>query len=106
MMKLAIGTESLNRTPMAVSVYGGGSSVVERGFCKPMVESSIPSRRPNFSAPLAALTAHGAYLRLTPKAGLGPTVILSVCLKESKAQNDRSESTKPAVVWRVSALIR
>ena len=76
------------QTPMAFCAYGGGSSVVERGFCKPMVESSIPSRRPSFSAPLAALTACGAYLGLAPKAGLEPTVILTPLLEESKAQND------------------
>lgn len=84
----AIGVESSNRTPMAYCFYGDGSSAVERGFCKPLVESSNPSHRPSFSALLAALTARRAYLGLAPKAGLVPAVILTPLPEESKGQND------------------
>ena len=84
----AIGIKSPNQNPMAPCAYGDGSSVVERGSCKPLVESSIPSHRPNFSAPLAALTACGAYLGLASKAGLVPAVILTRLPEESNGQND------------------
>jgi hypothetical protein len=73
---------------LTLCVYGGGSSMVERSFCKARGESSNPSRRPNFSAPLTALTASRAYLGLAPKAGLVPTVILLLLPEESNNQND------------------
>jgi hypothetical protein len=73
---------------LALCLYGGGSSMAERRFCKPRGESSSPSRRPNFSAPLTALTASRAYLGLAPKAGLVPTVILLLLPEESNNQND------------------
>jgi hypothetical protein len=76
------------QNPLALYLYGGGSSMVERSFCKARGESSNPSRRPNFSAPLTALTENRAYLGLAPKAGLVPTVILMPLLEESKTQND------------------
>ena len=76
------------QNPLALCAYGGGSSSAERGFCKPCEESSTLSRRPNFPAPLAALTAHGAYLGLAPKAGLVPAVILTPMLEESNGQSD------------------
>ena len=77
------------QNPLALCVYGGGSSMpVERPICNRLVVGSIPTRRPNFSTPLAALTVRGAYLGLAPKAGLVPTVILMPLPEESKTQND------------------
>jgi hypothetical protein len=73
--------------PLAICVYGDGSSSAERGFCKPCVESSTLSRRPNFPVPLTALTASRTYLGLSPKAGLVPTAILMPLLEESNGQN-------------------
>src|ERR1700690_988189 len=72
------------QNPLALCTYGDGSSAVERRFCKPRGESSSPSRRPNFSAPLTALTASRAYLGLAPKAGLVPTVILLLLQEKNK----------------------
>jgi hypothetical protein len=91
MITYAIGIESPNQNPMALCVCGDGSSMVERSFCKARGESSIPSRRPNFSAPPTALTASRAYLGLAPKAGLVPTVILMLLPEESNSQNDLSQ---------------
>jgi hypothetical protein len=89
MITQAIGIESLNRTPMALCVYGGGSSMpVERPICNRTVVGSRPTRRPNFSALLTALTACRANLGLAPKAGLVPAVILTLLLEESNGQND------------------
>jgi hypothetical protein len=79
----------VKQNPLARGVYGGGSSMpVERPICNRLVVGSIPTRRPNFSALLTALTASRAYLGLAPKAGLVPTVILMPLLEESKTQND------------------
>lgn len=49
--------------PLAVCSCGDGSSVVERGFCKPLVESSNPSHRPTFKAPITAGTVIEAEIR-------------------------------------------
>lgn len=77
------------QNPLALCISGGGSSMpVERPICNRLVVGSIPTRRPNFSTPLAALTVRGAHLGLAPKAGLVPTVILMLLLEESKTQND------------------
>jgi|SRR5579883_3216791 len=87
----AIGTESSNQIPMALCVYGVCDSWWSPSIGGRCGLGSIPSRRPSFSAPLAALTARGAYLGLAPKAGLVPAVILTQLLEESNGQNDLSQ---------------
>ena len=91
-LELASTVKFANRSRAGHSLYGGGSSMpVERPICNRLVVGSSPTRRPNFSAPLAALTARRANLGLAPKAGLVPTVIVSLCPKESKVQSDLSQ---------------
>lgn len=86
--KKAIGIESPNRTPMAFVFMAAVAQLVERGFCKPLVESSIPSRRPNFSPVHSANCGQRLNLGLAPKAGLVPAVILTLLPEESNGQND------------------
>ncbi len=84
---MAIGIESLNRTPMAISSYGVGSSMVERCVGRATVVSSNLTRHPSFSALLAALTAGRASIITATAAMTCKPIIgtLAVNLKEIRS---------------------